>query len=663
MEASPSTSVLPSSFTQLAAAVVDHVGELYNSKNPACALEKNQKTFFELIAGYNFESSLNSSSPFVKTTFNISGFDLLEEENFILELGGQATDQEWFRKRTSFAFVYSIGGVSRFPNMNARLAAGMNAHLYLLNQALMAFMKGLQMEMMSPEKRLNREIALAAVGPSGSGGSGTFSSEGFLDAYNRFITALRGLSQIFTQSDVDLAKSGELNELLGFNEPLADGEADFEEKALGDVGDLMDTLFTMHTILELSDHDFKIRDAAGSDHDLNDLTLDILRGAIEASFDETMDEHHFKRSVVEARVNQMLFNFYTIFWRNYLGNLVPMILMSFLNFTHAASVFDLMKSQPFLTTLRGVGLTEELGLDSEEVSFNLKWFQEDKQSDGGDDGPSAAEQEEMEVMKMAVDAPLRRTTLQQAFESYSNHFNGEVEEGLQHAESVLDEYSKDIVNRRNALYSSFTVQMKEEMLLQEAIFANGARDASAWSRNLLNLLQQRISEPYGVNYARLVSYLSQGMQLTHSYIFEETGIDMAKAPFAFASIMHLLVKWYGISGIPSHKLFLFNTWLKALRPLAESLGIDGQQDMDEGGQEEGEGEGERGGGEWEELPPFIEDEDPWEITAAEEQQDDQFFPDLSKLAVTSVGRSGIPSFLRGVTLLPPSDTDTNQKPM
>ena len=624
---------------------MDHISKVYADKAPATALKTNQKSFFDFICRYSFENSLSAASPFVKSTFNVAGFDLLEEESYILDLGDAGQD-DWLQMRVIFSFLYSVGGISRYSNMNQRLAAAMNSHLYLVNQSLLAFMKGLQVEMMKGKNRFSREITMSTS--LGQNQGATFSTEAFLDGYQRFMAGISAKVQIFSQVELDLQEAAALNELLGIDEPVGmeDEGVTSSEEAQGVEGDIMDTLFIMHTLLRLRDHDFKIRDGTGALHDLEDLELDIVRGAMEAAFDETMDEHVYKASIIEKRVNQMMFSFYALFWRNYLGNLLPIILMSFLNFTHSMSVLDYMLELPFIATLRGVGQSDELALDSKDVTFHLKWFAP------SEDEPQEAQGEE-EVMRQAVDEGAGRgTSLENVFASYMDTFNGDIEEGLNSAEQSLQIYTDDVVNRKNALYSGFTRHLKGEVALQDQIVAGGT-EPLAWAGNLLNILRTQIAQPYGLHEDRLTTYLTQGMQLTNSYILEETGVDMSNAPFIFGCLLHLLIKWYGKNGIPSHKLFLFNTWLKPLRPLSESLSVDrapeGMEEDEEGVEEEEEGVEEEDGEEgvqddWAEDGNMEKDG---------EKEEDEFFPELSKLMVNVVTRSGIPSFTRGLTLLPP----------
>lgn len=346
MQAPTPPSILPPSFLKLSTAVVDHVGQLYQQKNPACAVKKNQQSFYKFISGYNFELAQSSFSPYVKSTFNVTGFDILEDQNYVVDLGGESNS--WLDLRTSFSFLYSLGGVSRYNNMNERLAAAVTAHLYLVNQSVLALMKQLQGEMTNPAKRFAREISMEAGG-TGNSGKGTFDTETYLDTYNRLITSISNLVLIFGQEEVDLQQAAELSELLGFDEPAgleAEGVSG-DEEGVGLTGDAVDIVFIMQTLLKLREHQFTLRDGNGNDTDMTELELMVLRGAIEETFDETVDEHHFRPSVVLDKVNQMLFNFYTVFWRNYLGNILPLILMSFLNFTHAMSVFDAMLDLPF----------------------------------------------------------------------------------------------------------------------------------------------------------------------------------------------------------------------------------------------------------------------------------------------------------------------------
>lgn len=646
-------SPLPPSFMKLGAAVVNHISQLYMQKAPACALKKNQKAFFDFISAYRFESEANAGNPFMRTTFNFDGVELLDEQKYIIELGG-AESESWMPMRVLFSFMFSLGGVSKYANLNRRLAAGVSSHLFLVNKALLGLMKGLQVQMLQRGRRAGRAIGMSTLNSDGDHGETkqSFSAESFLDTYNRYLTMVSAKVHLFSQEEIDLHEVAALNELLGMNEPMGMEEEGFqpEDQAEGVKGDLMDIVFQMQVLLKLNEHVVTVRGGDGTSHDLHGLTLEILRGAIEESFQENADEHYYKESIMRSMINKDLFKFYGIFWRNYLGNILPILLMSFLNFTHATSIFDELMDQPFLNALLNVGAEEGLGLDSDEVGFYLGWFTQE----------AAAQEQGLQAdMERAVDQPSRRADLKDVFSTYSGEFNEEMRIGVNLAERVLGEYSGDLDNRKTVLFASFTKHMKAELALQERIVSGGS-DPAQWTLNIMEILSTELSQTYGIHPVHLETYLMQGMELTELYVREETGVDIHGAPFAFHALLHLIVKWVTYNGLPSTRWFLFNTWLKPFRPLSEGLGqLEGTSD---GGMEGVEGDGQME--QEEDFPPEVGDEEEYEVEMEEEEgyegddelEEDEFVPDVRKMAAMTQGKVGIPSFLVGAQLQPPGQS-------
>jgi hypothetical protein len=70
-------------------------------------------------------------------------------------------------------------------------------------------------------------------------------------------------------------------------------------------------------------------------------------------------------------------------------------------------------------------------------------------------------------------------------------------------------------------------------------------------------------------------------ELAADQIYNQLELDMSKAPGFYISLLHLILKWVPSNGIPSYRYFLFNTWLKPIRPLLQELNED-EEDLMEG---------------------------------------------------------------------------------
>jgi hypothetical protein len=71
-------------------------------------------------------------------------------------------------------------------------------------------------------------------------------------------------------------------------------------------------------------------------------------------------------------------------------------------------------------------------------------------------------------------------------------------------------------------------------------------------------------------------------ELSAEHIYNEVELEMSKAPGYYISLLHLILKWVPSNGIPSYRYFLFNTWLKPIRPLMQELNEDEEELMEEG---------------------------------------------------------------------------------
>jgi len=479
-----------------------------------------------------------------KTTFPLQGVGVLEGNNYVLHT--HTPDDSMVQMLALIMFYYNSGTYSSFDNQTERFAACLNAHLHMVNQAVITQIRELYGKLLNGGFRMAAEARAEDMSTKDGASKGPlFSLETFRESFNNSIDRMNQLLPQLGAQPLDGQAVSELFELLGMPIPQEYFEGELTTYIYKH---LLDVVFVCFVFGRMSDFTFHIKTDGGDQKDIEDLENIVLEQSFNEGFDETFDEHKFGRSALEEGYQRQLFNFYKFFWVNYLENIVPMLIIDYFNFVHGATLFASLLNMPFLRFLMAAGVDEEMNpLHNEMANEVLGWFLDDS-------NPSEArvEQEAKQGAKTSAKDPL-------VFRFADQELTRELTVAIETVNNVLQSYTRDVDNRRTVLTTSYFRTFEAARKLYNVFDTHLSQQDQ--SSLYYTMLKYALETHFSISEGTVAEYLAASKANQCEILGALFGANFADKPISYFALLNLCLRWIPGNGVPSFKYYLFNSYL------------------------------------------------------------------------------------------------------
>lgn len=560
------------SFDALMRNVIKAVGK-YLTGPKTGRMEEGYRPFVETLSGFN-KRPTTVNQQFNETMTDVfSGMGIFADRKFELMKGGKEQihqhlnemnggafnaaaggDEETFETIAFMNFYYAGGCLSFHKNMNERFAAVLNTYCFMVNQAILVFMKEMLAKIDNGTIRDtlagNLELTLTNLASRIS----TVQVEPFDESMMRLMGAVRTNFAKSGKKVMDTQSFQQYLMLVGVDgESLTPDELDIYYK-----DGVLDRCMEYFFLEKLMENNVVFQNEGGTPTDGNELMTALIQQSFNSAFDQNVETHISQPSLRKEIYQRELYDFYLIFWSNFISNYLPMLVMDFFNFTHGLALMNAAIDMPFLRSLRDIAV--ESDFKDPVIAFNLKWFMDKKQT-------SSAEkdlQQQLENPRNQAEMSLSSTFNNYDQESYANSIN----KAFDHAFEQLYSYTKN-PDRGNILANTFSQIFEHEKDYYTMLDPIEPDNVQSWA--LARTFSAFVRDKFYIEDGLSEEYLRTSKSEGADVLGQLTNMSFKAYLFNWVFVANLMIKWIPANGIPSFNYYLFNTFLRpyTLNEIAE----------------------------------------------------------------------------------------------
>jgi len=553
-------------------------------------MEEDDKSFFEFLESRT--RNLKEEAAVVGDVYQtLEGYGLLEETNLRIKVVHPDEDIITMTAVQNMCF-HAFGFSSGISNFNQRIAFLIQARMMMVNKAVIATIKASLPLIEDPAKRVEKETVGDGLLPTGRMKK-TFNTDVYLNFLSTQTTELirqassvmQGLSgeeegkqndpnQPEEEPEFNVESAKRVGELVGIDFKSISLTGQSNQQTDDDlIMDLPDIAIISKWALKLSQANFQIKTMDGNDWDLEDIENRILQSAYEKGFNEQLDMNIWRPAKLKESYRRQMYLVYSIFWENYFGNVIPIILTTFFPWVSAQAVMGNLESLPFVTSM--MDASEEEGQDGEPEQEKkrkqikiLNWY-EPKEID-----PNADENTGEKIMEQLATGNVGDYEAQDQVsfgrdivqKNLDETFKERLTQGYLAGKERCKTSDKDFSNR-----GDYRVNLLQEIQKTEVGFKNKFSETQE-----IDFLYQTVHAAYGIPFQILQQMFQRGMDDTLNFLAKilnpkspELVLPEIKKIFSpFDAIRaRSATNWFGIAGIPNPTYNMWCTYLRKYDPV------------------------------------------------------------------------------------------------
>lgn len=512
----------------------------------------------------------------------VSGNGILEDIQLRIKIIPPTEDDIQLVAAQNILF-HSLGLPTGIPNIVKRTAFLIQSRLLMVNKAVIATLKEAITMIDNPERRIEKEIIQDGFLPTGRVKK-TFNTEIYMNFLSAQITDLiKAASSIMgssteqgtmnvTESDIQ-----RVSELLGLhydgllNDNTAGGLENLDDHLFRDMPDIA---VISKWSLRMAEASFQIKTGDGIDWDLEDLENKILQQSFEMGFNERTDVNIYRRDKLKESYRSQMFKVYTLFWKNYFSNVIPIICAGFFSWVPNLPLMNSIRHFPFFDSLVKSGILDTLDEEEQQAILLaqtelLNWKEPDEMEtnfEGVDEGEDDMEDEALVSDQQKISQDQINFGRDIVERNIDDRFSTDIMDGFEMGLLTCRNLDNDQYGRGNYL-----VNVLQRIQTQEVKILNDFTQSKSF-----NQFYELAQKFFGITNNVMKELLDQGFRDTIAFIAQTinpnemestiTQLEYELGPFELVMIRSA-VNWFGLAGTPNPTYNLFSTFLRPNDPV------------------------------------------------------------------------------------------------